>query len=284
MERSISDVCQRYIFEAQVFGEHSASIQKICDSIWNLILSEAEDLAAFFSPICQLMETISKNSVNISEDIKRSCEDLNDIVERNFVYQRKVNEHSEAMRAYENWKMRLDTLKKTSPGNRELLREPEQKTREAGMNAKQLTVELIDYKKRFDAFVLRRVKSAMYRISNSIAKNNVESIDLLNRFIEGINDIQKGEKLSNRVLYGQDTVPNFDVPEESNQNQKEQNGKQAQRQTHQSSLNQAPQAPPPSAEQPKQTSNNRGFMSRSKRKQNSDSDDNIDLDGGSVFI
>lgn len=214
--KSALDVCQRLDFDAQVYGEYSQSIKKFSQSIWTFITTEVEAQSHLFSPLCQILDEFSDSNASICKAIRRSIEDLRDIAERNIVVQRKISEHALLIKEYENSKLKVEEakknlklyesrsdfyLKKESLEN--TIKELENEQKEATRKARDGTLYLIEYKKKYANFTTRRIKSCFERLGDAFKTNGEESVILLNRYIDGLKAIKNGNPLPNSVLYGQ---------------------------------------------------------------------------------
>ncbi|KAK8853985.1 hypothetical protein M9Y10_016534 [Tritrichomonas musculus] len=218
--KSALDVSQRLEYDAQVYGEYSQSIAKFSQAIWTLISTEVEEGSSLFSPLCQILDDISGRNMSISKEIIRAVEDLRDIFERNVVIQRKEAEHALLIKQYEDAKLRVSEAKtnfKLSESRPDYymirdslensIKELENEQKEATRKLRDETLSLIEHKKRYQRFQMRRTKSCFERIGNAFKKSSEESIILLSRFIQGLRQIKNGDPLSNFVLYGQDSAP-----------------------------------------------------------------------------
>ena len=218
--KSTYDVCQRLEFEAQVYGEYSQSINKFSHALWTFITTEVDAQAHLFSPLCQVLEGFSDCNASICKEIQRAIEDLRDIAERNVVVQRKVSEHAVLINQYENAKLKVEEAKynfkiyESKPDfylKKEYLensiKKLENEQREATIRARNGTLSLIEYKKKFASFTTRRTKSCFERLGNAFKINSEQSFIFLNRFLEGLKAIKNEKPLPNFVLYGQDSVP-----------------------------------------------------------------------------
>lgn len=218
--KSTAAICQKLNSEAQSYGDFAQNISQLSQSIWTLITTEAEDGSSQFSPICQLLDEISQCNMSIGLAIRRSIEDLNDILERDKVLQRKIKEHSQIIHNYEKVKQNLAQSKanlqliENDPKflSKKLSLEKEISKLQSELKikteeARDATMNLIEEKKKISAFNIRRIRFAFQRIGTSLKSNYDISVTLFNRFKEGIEEIQKGNDLSTFVLYGQNEAP-----------------------------------------------------------------------------
>jgi hypothetical protein len=179
--QELNSLAQRLAAAQEKMVARSKSAQKVGETLYALVQSEAPSFAVFFERIRDIYTKLSLNYETASKEQSRAIDDLNDIVARTPVFERISAERESAKKHY-------DVIQKTYREAK--LRSQNQPSQEATIAYQNSRIErarlasiliekteaFLSYRTRFTKFVQSRSQSAWLRYGKSIERaSKVES-------------------------------------------------------------------------------------------------------------
>jgi hypothetical protein len=192
--------------DAERTSKYGAQIAKLSRSIQTLVTVEAPDSMPVITPTLELLEKWAAVNADVAASKLRISNDVRDLVERYRVVERVTDQRKSAATALESAKAKLseseDEVAAESKRKDYNLKKAEANLaklrivkKEALIRARDLTVLLIQERKKFSSFVFRRTRDAYTRLGATFTRDSPLELAILMRLIEALQKARAGEIL-----------------------------------------------------------------------------------------
>ena len=198
----------------------SSAFSDLSKSIIGIIQTEAPNYASYFEKISEIYKRLSYIYMNSSYQVDRALEDLKDINARFDVVKRSENERNAAKNQFNIACVEADkAYKGIVKDNPQTTERYQQSMRKRSEMAQQLVFkdqELLEQRKKYRAFTMRRIKSAWQRYGQALADLYVLESAAFNElavFYKSIKDhASEPEKILSKIRVNQVPLPVTSIP------------------------------------------------------------------------
>jgi hypothetical protein len=204
--------------DAQRTSKYSSHITKLSLSAQSLITAEAPDSLPVITPTLELLEKLAAVNSDVATSKLRISNDIRDLTERFRVIDRVTEHRKSARRALESASAKLSEYEdevaieskrkdynlKRAEGQLAKLRAANE---EALIRARDLTVLLIEERRKFSRFVFRRTQQAYARLGTTLTRDSSLELAILIRTIEALQKARSGEVLETMEIEVPPIVP-----------------------------------------------------------------------------
>jgi hypothetical protein len=192
--------------DAQRTSKYGSHITKLSLAAQVLITVEAPDSLPVITPALQLLEKLAAVNADVATSKLRVSNDIRDLAERFRVIDRVSEQRKSAARALESASAKLtqyeDEVAAESKRKDYNLKRAEMQLaklratkKEALIRARDLTVLLIQERKKFSAFVFRRTRHAYVHLGATLTRYSSLELAILIKTIEALQKARAGEVL-----------------------------------------------------------------------------------------
>jgi hypothetical protein len=192
--------------DAQRTSKYGSHIAKLTLAAQSLITAEAPDSLPVITPSLQLLEKLAAVNADVATAKLRISNDIRDLAERFRVIDRVMEHRKSARRALESATAKLSEYEdevaieskrkdynlKRAEGQLAKLRAAK---KEALIRARDLTVLLIEERRKFSRFVFRRTQQAYVRLGTTLTRDSSLELAILIKTIEALQKARSGEVL-----------------------------------------------------------------------------------------